>query len=86
MKSFHEGCLQKFGDLSSEVSKLHAKAIAKSAVGWSCYKCVRLIFHVSADCCKKEHLFERSLKFYCLADLCTGGYSSMVKVRFGTPW
>ena len=44
MKSFHEGCLQKFGDLSSEVSKLHAKAIAKSSVGWSCYKCVRLIF------------------------------------------
>eukprot|EP00112_Aurelia_sp_Birch-Aquarium-sp1_P004119 Seg1468.1 transcript_id=Seg1468.1/GoldUCD/mRNA.D3Y31 product="PHD finger protein 24" protein_id=Seg1468.1/GoldUCD/D3Y31 len=49
MKSFHEGCLQKFGDLSSEVSKLHANAIAKSSVGWSCYKCSNLSLLLTED-------------------------------------
>lgn len=42
MKAFHEGCLQKIGNLSSEVSTLHASAISKSNFGWSCYKCSNL--------------------------------------------
>ena len=47
MKSFHEGCLQKLGELSTEVGKLHAKLISKSAIGWSCYKCVSKPIKVS---------------------------------------
>eukprot|EP00794_Sanderia_malayensis_P007777 gene7777-8623_t len=49
MKSFHEGCLEKIGNLSSEVSKLHASAISKSTIGWSCYKCSNLSLLLKED-------------------------------------
>ncbi|XP_065069993.1 PHD finger protein 24-like isoform X1 [Rhopilema esculentum] len=49
MKSFHEGCLRKIGDLSAEVARLHANAISKSSIGWSCYKCSNLSLLLTED-------------------------------------
>ena len=65
MKSFHEECLQKLGELSTEVGKLHAKLISKSTIGWSCYKCVSKAIeafsvHIDSLECTQTHVHVRT--------------------------